>query len=290
MFPKRGPFKTLMKIDIVDFKDTINLNHFGIEKISYQNQCWLFDLESFELNEAKEVTSWKPKPIEERRNNLKGLDDYSDSERNELIGSEYYLLNEFYDDIDLILEAFHLYKLGNIVATFSQNTTVEVTHFHHPRFRRIPRVGICKISVKDLAEIENLFLKLKEIKNKKVLLNIERLKYDANNFHHSFINLVGILESLLTNNDTGELKFRFSLYVNHLLKNSMNSDISIDFPTAKKLYDIRSSLVHKGESKKYSIESHLLLKDITREILVWHIINENYSVEKDFLDYLFKKP
>jgi hypothetical protein len=289
MFPKTGPFKTLMKIDIVDFKDTVNLKHFGIEKISYQNQCWLFDLESFELNEQKEVINWKPKPFEERRNNLKNIADYSESERNELIGSEFYLRNEFYDDIDLILEAFHLYKLGSIIATFSQNTTVEITHFNYPRFRRVPRVGICQISVDDLPEIEKLFLELKEIKNKKILLNIERLKYDADNLHHSFINLVGILESLLTNNDTGELKFRFALYVNHILRNTINSEIKIDFPTAKKLYDIRSSLVHKGESKKYSIELYLLLKDITREILVWHIRNENYNVEKDFLDYAFEK-
>lgn len=90
MFPKRGPFKTLMKIDILDFKDRVNLKHFGIEKISYQTQCWLFDLESFELNEEKRVISWKPKPIEERRNNLKNIADYSDSDRDELIGSEYY--------------------------------------------------------------------------------------------------------------------------------------------------------------------------------------------------------
>ncbi|WP_072305078.1 HEPN domain-containing protein [Cellulophaga fucicola] len=278
-----------MKIDIIDFNDAVNLKHFGIEKISYQNQCWLFDLESFELNEEKEVTAWKPKPVGERRNNLKSLADYSDSDRNELIGSEYYLRNEFFDDIELILEAFHLYKLGNIVATFSQNTTVEITHFNYPRFRRIPQTGICQISVKDLPEIEKLFLKLKKIENKKILLNIERLKYDADNLHHSFINLVGILESLLTNNDTGELKFRFSLYVNHILRNSINSDIKIDFPTAKKLYDVRSSLVHKGESKKYSIELYLLLKDITREILVWHIENENYNVEKDFMEYVFEK-
>ena len=287
MFPKRGPFKTLVKINIVDFKETVNLRNFSIEKISNQNQCWLFDLENLELNEEKEVVSWKYKPIEERRNNLKSLDSYSNQERHNLFGSEYYLLNEYFDDIDLILEAFHLYKQGNIVATFSQNTTVEVTHFHYPRFRRIPRVGICEIAVEELFEIEKLFLKLKELRDKKILLNIERLRYDAENLHHSFINLVGILESLLINNDTGELKFRFSLYVNHILKNSIKSEISIDFLTTKKLYDVRSSLVHKGESKKYSVELYILLKDITREILVWYINNENYNIEKEFLDFLF---
>ena len=92
----------------------------------------------------------------------------------------------------------------------------------------------------------------------------------------------------MTGNDNGELKFRFALYLNHILKNTIKSEIEIDLTTAKKLYDIRSSLVHSGKSKKFTKELYLLLRNITQEIIVWHVYSPNYSVEKNILEKLFE--
>lgn len=54
MYSGIGPYETLLKIDIVDFKEYVSLDHFAIRKLSYQEQCSLFDLESFDTDENKE--------------------------------------------------------------------------------------------------------------------------------------------------------------------------------------------------------------------------------------------
>lgn len=284
-----GPYETLLKIDIVDFQDYVGLSHFGLRKLSYQEQCNLFDLESFDTVENKEVRNWRPKPKEKKRNQLKYIDGYSRQDWEELIGSEYYLNCNSVEEVPLILDAFRLFKQGYIVATFSKSRNYESVHFHYPRFVKIARAGIMKITVEELIEVEKLYLELKNVSSKKIKLNLERFKNGPETYHHSFINLVGILESLLTGNDNGELKFRFALYMNHMLKNKIKSDIEINFEIAKKLYDVRSSLAHSGESKKFSPELYLLMREITREILVWHIHNPNYLIESDFLKTLFGK-
>lgn len=285
-----GPYETLLKIDIIDFQDYVGLEHFGIRKLTYQEQCNLFDLESFDLRENKEVRNWRPKPEEKKRNQLKYIDGYSKQDWEELIGSEYYLNCNSVEEVPLILDAFRLFKSGYIVATFSKSRNYESVHFHYPRFIKVAREGLMKVTVEELSKVENLYLELKKVTNKKIKLNLERYKNGPETYHHSFIDLVGVLESLLTGNDNGELKFRFSLYVNHILKNKIKSKIEISFKSAKELYDIRSSLAHSGESKKFSPERYLLLKEITREILVWHVHNPNYVIEPDFLKTLFEEP
>lgn len=281
------PYETLLKIDIVDFQDYVGLEHFGIKKLSYQEQCNLFDLESFDLRDHKEVRNWKPKPEEKKRNQLKYIDSYSRQDWQELIGSEYYLNCNSFEEVLIILDAFRLYKSGYIVATFSKSRNYESVQFIYPRFIKVAREGLMKVNVKELSEIEKLYLELKKVTDKKINLNLERYKNGPKTYHHSFIDLVGILESLLTGNDSGELKFRFSLYVNHILKNKIKSDIEINFKSAKELYDIRSSLAHSGESKKFSPERYLLLNEITREVLVWYVHNPKYVIETDFLKTLF---
>ncbi|NAY91403.1 hypothetical protein GTQ34_05675 [Muricauda sp. JGD-17] len=287
MTSRLGPYETLLKIDIVDFQDYVQLKHFGIRKLSYKEQCALFDLESFDVDEHKEVKNWKPKSPDKKKNRLKYLDGYSRQDWEELIGSEYYILCDKLENVESILDAFRLYKLGYVVATFSKSQRYDACQFHYPRFIKVSKAGLLKINVSELKEIENLFLEIRSISNKKIKLNLERFINAPNTYHHSYINLVGILESLLTGNDNGELKFRFALYMNHTLKNAIKSEIEIDFITAKKLYDIRSSLVHSGVSKKFSKELYLLLRDITREILVWSIYNPNYNAEDDFLKTTF---
>mgnify|MGYP001791269413 CR=1 FL=1 len=283
-----GPYETLLKVDIVDFKDFVQLKHFGIRKLTYEEQCDLFDLESFDVDENKDVKNCKPKSPEKKKNKLsKYLEGFSRQDREELIGSEYYILCDRLENVESILDAFRLHKLGYIVATFSKSQIYDACQYHYPRFIKIAKAGLLRINVSELEEIEKLFLAIKSISNKKVKLNLERFINGPNLYYHSYINLVGILESLLIGNDNGELKFRLALYVNHILKNTIKSDIEIDFATAKKLYDIRSSLVHTGVSKKFSKELYLLLRDITREILVWNIYNPNYEVENDFLETLF---
>tara|TARA_R110002051_G_scaffold137916_4_gene210657 strand:+ start:86498 stop:87385 length:888 start_codon:yes stop_codon:yes gene_type:complete len=281
-----GPYETLLKIDIVDFHEFVELNHFRIRKLTVQEQCNLFDLESFDVDQNKEVKNWKPKPPERKQNQLKHLDGYSREDWEELIGSEYYLICDELEDIDLILDAFRLFKLGYIVATFSKSRNYDAVQFHYPRFVKIARAGLCKITVEELKEVQNLFIELKRTSDDKIILNLERFKNGPEHNYHSFINLVGILESLLTGDDRDTLTFRFALYLNHILKNTIKSNLSIDMAKAKRLYGIRSDLAHSGKSKKFTKEDYLLLRNITQEILVWYVQNPKYNVEESILNSL----
>jgi len=283
-----GPYETLLKIDIVDFQEYVELKHFGIRKLSYQEQCNLFDLESFDVDHNKQVNNWEPKTPDQKKNNLKHLDGYSRQDWEELIGSEYYLICNDLEDIELILDAFRLFKFGYIVATFSKSQSYDAVQFHNPRFIKVAKAGLCKITVEELKEVQNLFVELKRSNDDKILLNLERFKNGPENYHHSFINLVGILESLLTGDDRDTLTFRFALYLNHILKNTLKSDLEIDMTKAKRLYGVRSDLVHSGKSKKFTKEDYLLLRNITQEVLVWQVKNPDYSVEKSILNTLFE--
>src|SRR5690606_29790918 len=170
---------------------------------------------------------------------------------------------------------------------YSESLRTKYAQFHHPRFMKVHRAGLLKIETKELEKIEELYLALKKIKQKKVILNLERFKQSPEHYYHSFINLVGILESLLTGNNNGELKYRFALNTNFLLKKAIKSEVKVDFNTLKKLYDIRSALVHTGESKKFTKDYYLLLRQITQEILIWFVHYPNYNVEEEILIELF---
>jgi len=287
MNPKMGPFKTLLKIDIKDYKEKITFKDFTIERISLQQQCNIFDLESFDLDENKKVKSWKPKTIEGRRT-PEFLENYSKEEVDELIGSEFYLYTATFEDAATIIDAFRLFKPGYIVATYSESLNYKFAQYHYPRFIKVHRAGLSKIEVNEISEIENLYQALKKLKDKKLDLNLDRFKENPKHYYHAFINLVGILESLLTGNNNGELKYRFALNTTYLLKKVIKSEIEIDFNEIKKIYDIRSSLVHTGESKKFSKDHYLLLRKITQEILVWFVYNPSYDVEEQIMITLFK--
>ena len=83
-----GPYETSLKFDIVDFHKYVELNHFRIRKLSFQEQCDLFDLDSFDTDQNKEVKNCRPKTPEQKQNRLKHLDGYSRDDWQELIGSE----------------------------------------------------------------------------------------------------------------------------------------------------------------------------------------------------------
>ena len=286
MNPDRGPYKTLLKINIVDYKDLITCEDFTIEKLSLQEQLSFFDLESFELDENKNVRGWKPKNSTGRKTpDL--LESFSREEIDELIGSEYYIYTKTFQDASILIETLRLYKLGYIVATHSESLNSKFVQFHYPRFVKVNRAGLLEISVTEIEEIEKLFKALKNLDDKKVKLNLERFKESPKHYYHSFINLVGILESLLTGNNNGELKYRFSLNTNYVLKKAINSKSKIDFNTIKKLYDIRSFLVHTGESKNFNKEKYLLLRQITQEILIWFVYHPDYDVEEEIMKDLF---
>jgi len=288
MTPDRGPYKTLLKINIIDYDEEIICEDFTIEKLSLQEQLNYFDLESFELDENKNVRGWKPKNNTERKApDL--LESFSREEIDELIGSEYYVYTKTFQDASILIETLRLYKLGYIVATHSESLNFKIAQFHYPRYVKVHKAGLLEININELEEIDQLFKALKKLEDKKVKLNLERFKESPKHYHHSFINLVGILESLLTGNNSGELKYRFSLNTNYVLKKAINSSSEIDFNTIKQLYDIRSSLVHTGESKKFTKDKYLLLRQITQEILIWFVYHPEYYVEEEILKELFQK-
>ena len=120
-------------------------------------------MENFDTDDNHEVKRWKSKKTENKRNRLKHLESYSQQDWRELIGSEYYLHSSSVEDVDLILDAFRLIKPGYIVATFSKSQNHDLVHFHYPRFIKVARAGLCKISVEELKDVENLFLELKKL-------------------------------------------------------------------------------------------------------------------------------
>lgn len=111
-----------------------------------------------------------------------------------------------------------------------------------------------KIKTKDREEIKTLYSLILQFDNKKNDIIKGRLKicFDySQNKKIRFIECVSVIESILCGNDSGELRFRFSLFATFMLKklsiDVSHKDISI-------FYDIRSKLVHTGEAKKYNNE------------------------------------
>jgi hypothetical protein len=117
--------------------------------------------------------------------------------------------------------------------------------------------------------IKNRFLFIKTNDNQKV----------------NFVELVGLLESILLGNDSNELNYRFSLYLCFLFKNT-------EFKTYSEYYDIRSKLTHTGTSKKYNNEKYENLLQLTIEVVKLYFAEDINSdiISKRIIESFKQKP
>jgi len=103
-----------------------------------------------------------------------------------------------------------------------------------------------------------------------------------------------IIEMLYSPSKEEQLRFRVSLAVAKLFnKNNLKIDDKKEVETSKekfdemkKLYDIRSKLVHSGESNKLTNNEFLLLADIVRKSLLLYLDNPEHFKQESLLSLI----
>jgi Apea-like HEPN len=116
------------------------------------------------------------------------------------------------------------------------------------------------INKKSLDSIKNLFQIIKEEGNKKISLACARLEnsFYRNNEGDKVIDLVIGLESLLSDNEKGEITYKLSLRAAYLLQlSSLGESKSSIFNNMKAIYSCRSAIVHGQKN----IEKKRFVKD-----------------------------
>jgi hypothetical protein len=139
------------------------------------------------------------------------------------------------------------------------------------------------------------FLKLEEIELlKNIVKNVPKLNevirkrfliaadHDLNN-KVKVVELVSIMESLLCGNEKNELRFRFALFSSFII-NKFRKTTS--FQEMKYFYDLRSELVHTGNSKKFTNQSLFRINFLSRELIKQYLL-ENFSPSK-IEDWIFR--
>lgn len=94
-----------------------------------------------------------------------------------------------------------------------------------------------------------------------------------------FLELAIILEMLLLPKAGQELSYRFSLRMAHLITNHLGENIQNAFAVAKKIYKIRSDLVHSGQASEVRNVFPKTL-EYTRQLLCLYLSNPQLFTEK----------
>ena len=189
------------------------------------------------------------------------------------------------DEAADLLTSLRLYKNGKveIPIIFSE----KLGHFQNVKLKIVKDERLYRLEKDDITEIEQIHKKITGLKNKKYWLLIERFNNAISNessFKNAFVDLAGILESILLQNNKNELRFRFSLHLSNLL-NLLGS--SITFKKAQTIYDIRSKLVHTGDAKGFNEALFFELLNYTRIIIKWYL--ENNLDDSKAQEILFEK-
>ncbi|MGQ7870352.1 hypothetical protein [Sunxiuqinia sp. sy24] len=140
------------------------------------------------------------------------------------------------------------------------------------------------LNVSEIPSILALFKKIEKLNSSKFDLICERYDNAISNLSTTkigYVELVGVLESILLQNNKDELRFRFSLYLTNIL-NSLGYNLT--FKEAQEIYDTRSKLVHVGNKNDFKDDDFFALMNITRLIIKWYISNNlNDSMAKELL-------
>lgn len=274
-----------LTINIPDYKSEILLDNFILRKRSDEELKEFYNVEKIKFDGfggTSQITSKNDnsKPIHYLLHDSSGL------------GSEFYL-EKIVDDnnwdfnitVSNFLRALRLSKSGKVDVPIIYSD--DLTRSMNVRARIMKHKHLMTISVSELPEIIDLYKKIEKINNLKFNLINERFDNAITNLSTNkigYVELVGIIESILLQNHKDELRFRFSLYLANIL-NSLN--YTLTFKECQEIYDTRSKLVHTGEIKNFNDDNFFMLFDITQIIIKWYIsnnLNDNKAQEE-----LFKK-
>lgn len=243
--------------------------------------------------------------------------------------AEYYLMDACWELLKLT-EAINLTKKEPCtilrIDIYNNNEYIDTEewaindHHYHGKF------GTCRISEKDvesIMKIKNLLLEadkgdliLKDLKKYWwINATVYFIRYiESDYISDQIINLTIALESLLSGNGNSEMRYRFSHRASLYLY-----DIAGYYPNqvqdiVKKMYDLRSKIVHgitmvhgskneviKLKSEHIEFENGyievdgaeldfdfglLLLREIVRQMLFDAIVNHSHKSKSDFLEYI----
>lgn len=73
------------------------------------------------------------------------------------------------------------------------------------------------------------------------------------------------MESIVCKGSTSELRYRFSLFASLCAK---NNGMQIGFDLARKIYDVRSDLVHSGTSNKFADDIFYYALDLMKVVVL----------------------
>lgn len=159
-----------------------------------------------------------------------------------------------------------------------------------------------EINEDDLKDISKVYLNLSENENNKIKISNKRLRnsYLRDNEEDSILDIIIALETLLSDNNKGELTYKLSMRIAKLLNFHNNEyDTFETFGIMKKIYDYRSAVVHgsskvnskreiKIEKDKRSIKTISIANDYLREVLKILLMNPKYLDPKE-IDKLILK-
>jgi len=177
---------------------------------------------------------------------------------------------ELVDNLNLTLKVIKTGSSGIILTVFDDNVTSRSNLNCKIEFFVLKQT---EINHSDLFQFNKILKIISERKNdKKIKLFLSKYNYATSgidiSFENRFIDLMTIIEMLYLINDKEPKKETIHNRINELLK------IKID---VRSLYEIRSDIVHEGDSINLTNESFLSLVEITRKSILEYL----YDVDKE---------
>lgn len=159
----------------------------------------------------------------------------------------YYVIES--DDLNNVIDLLAVIRLigGSVFCpkAFHADGT-RVSYFY---LRPTCAVSMLEMKNDDLEKVRSYVSKYSAYKNS-VLKNRLIRCFDSNNDRNIiFIEAVSIVESIVCKDSKSELRYRFSLLTSLCAK---NNGLQFGFDLMRKIYDIRSDLVHSGTSSKFA--------------------------------------
>ena len=205
----------------------------------------------------------------------------------DFLASNYLILfnNESYEDFLAINVAFKLWTLTSSGISYSIAPDKNSFGFSPPSHFG-GTFDYANITLKDLRQIKKIFEKYKTVKDDEHLkLMIDNFFYALSgekkiNYKIRFIQLTTILEMLYVPNGQQELSFRLAIRAAKIIGKNKSYDAISSFGELKKIYEIRSKIVHQGEYKKEDLQKYFgILANFVRISLFVYL--DNPKVFKD---------
>jgi len=205
----------------------------------------------------------------------------------DIFASNYVLIIECSGSPDHIVQRLNLsFKLLKPTSTggylgFRNNQTDVHLHYSMPIHGPFDYLSLTATDLKEIQKIFILIENRKDDEKFKLLADLYDRSLQGGKVHMDirFLLLAISLESLYLPIQESELKYRLSIRAAKLLSNIKYGDAKDIFLKIKKIYDIRSKLVHSGKMKGVTSDIFSELTNIVRVSLIHYIENPN-----DFLE------